>query len=33
MQNKKWFRVFVYLMLFAMFGSVIFGVVESLIAR
>ncbi|MEC0243405.1 stressosome-associated protein Prli42 [Paenibacillus dokdonensis] len=33
MQNKKWFRVFIYLMLIAMVGSVIFGVVESLIAR
>ncbi|MDR0266585.1 stressosome-associated protein Prli42 [Paenibacillus sp.] len=33
MQNKKWFRLFVYLMLIAMCGSVIFGVVESVIAR
>ncbi|MEK5644150.1 MULTISPECIES: stressosome-associated protein Prli42 [Paenibacillus] len=33
MQRKKWFRVFVYLMLIAMVGSVVFGLVESLMAR
>lgn len=33
MQRKKWFRVFVYLMLIAMVGSVVFGLVESFIAR
>ncbi|WP_148298817.1 stressosome-associated protein Prli42 [Paenibacillus pini] len=33
MQNKKWFRLVVYLMLFAMVGSIIFAVVEPLIFR
>ncbi|MCJ8011157.1 stressosome-associated protein Prli42 [Paenibacillus sp. KQZ6P-2] len=33
MKNNKWFRVFVYLMLISMFGSVIFGILQSVIAR
>ncbi|MDO3409567.1 stressosome-associated protein Prli42 [Saccharibacillus sp. CPCC 101409] len=28
MQNKKWFKVFIYVMLIAMVGSVLLGLVE-----
>lgn len=33
MQPKKWFRIFVYIMLIAMVGSTLFMVIEPLILR
>ncbi|MDO7905141.1 stressosome-associated protein Prli42 [Paenibacillus sp. JX-17] len=33
MQHKKWFRIFVYVMLIAIVGSTLFAVLEPLLLR